>query len=562
MKMTVGRKLFTAFFVVVLLLVTVASIGLYQITSIDEKYSNLISQQAESALLATQMVGLGHKQAKAVRGFLISGDQAALDEYKETKQQYEKLAQQMSELMAGEKKEQVYALTALQKQYIVVADQMLELKKKNYTTEDIRLVRAKGNKIITSFIAKAQIIEEQEHKKLDAESAVISDKVHFIKYVVVFTSAFAVAVGIFTALFSGRMISRPVTAVSEAARRIAAGDLTIENIEVKNRDELGEMADSFNEMKAHLRHIIHQVNTRADQVAAASEEVSAGAEQSTQATNQVTVSIQDIAANIEIQVQGVEENRRGVEEIAVAIQRIAESAGQMSESAGDVLKESLQGNEVIQRTVQEMDNITASVTQTAAVIGELGERSKEIGQILEVIHDIADQTNLLSLNAAIEAARAGEHGRGFAVVADEVRKLAEQSGRSSEQIAVLIERIQEGTTHAVEVMKNGTKQVESGTLVVHEAGEAFERILEAVQQVSDQAQEVSAATEQISASTEQITASVAQLSQASKEASVGVHGIAASSEEQLASMQEITASSVSLSELAQELKSTAGEFKV
>lgn len=181
---------------------------------------------------------------------------------------------------------------------------------------------------------------------------------------------------------------------------------------------------------------------------------------------------------------------------------------------------------------------------------------------MEVISGIASQTNLLALNAAIEAARAGEHGRGFSVVADEVRKLAEQSDESAQQIAKLIEDIQVDTQRAITTMNNGITEVEHGTEIAQQTGEAFVSIVQSADSIAGQIQEVSAATQQISASSEQMAASMGVMQhQASK--SVGhIQSVAAASEEQLASMEEVAASSEALSKLAMELKHEIGKFKI
>ena len=209
-----------------------------------------------------------------------------------------------------------------------------------------------------------------------------------------------------------------------------------------------------------------------------------------------------------------------------------------------------------------MDKIHGSVDDTAKVIQKLEERSKEIGQIIEVITGISDQTNLLALNAAIEAARAGEHGKGFAVVADEVKNLAEQSKESADKIANLIQQIQHDTTHAVEMMGKGTADVAEGISVVQVTGEGFKRIQQSIDQVTSQIQEISAVSEEMSASVEQVHASVDQVAQIVKEASTNTENIAAASEEQLASMEEITASSNSLSKMAEDLLAQMKQFKM
>jgi len=190
----------------------------------------------------------------------------------------------------------------------------------------------------------------------------------------------------------------------------------------------------------------------------------------------------------------------------------------------------------------QMGRISGTVESTSSIIKQLGERSKQIGDIVTAITDISSQTNLLALNAAIEAARAGEHGKGFAVVADEVRKLAEQSQDSAAKIKELIERTQEDTKQSIQSMMNVVHEVQAGTLDVNEAGVAFKKILEAEILVAEQIHEVSAISEQMSANSQEVSASVQEVQAIATQSSEGAQTIVTASREQLASMEEISES--------------------
>jgi methyl-accepting chemotaxis protein len=197
-----------------------------------------------------------------------------------------------------------------------------------------------------------------------------------------------------------------------------------------------------------------------------------------------------------------------------------------------------------------------------AAVRNLGNRSNEIGRIVEVITGIADQTNLLALNAAIEAARAGEQGRGFAVVAEEVRKLAEQSRTAAEQISGLIGEIQNDTNNAVTTMDAGGREVAAGTEAVEKAGAAFAAIANAVQGMVARIQEVSAATQSLAAGSQQAVKAVESIAAITEEAAAGSQEVGASAQEQSASVQEIASSSESLAQMAQELQRAVAEFSI
>ncbi|HHY74784.1 MAG TPA: HAMP domain-containing protein [Bacillus bacterium] len=383
-----------------------------------------------------------------------------------------------------------------------------------------------------------------------------------ILYTLFISLGAALAVGVVIVLIFANSFARPIIEIAKRAEKIADGDLTIELLNVKNKDEIGLLASAFNRMEENLKNVIQQINGSAQVVAASSQQLHATSDQAVKATEQITAAIEEVASGSEATVSGSEQSAVAMEEISTGIQRIAEFSATVKDSAEDATVLSNKGNHSIQQCIQQMDTIEKGTQNTMGAINQLTELSQEIGNIIEVITDIADQTNLLALNAAIEAARAGEHGKGFAVVAEEVRKLAEQSRVSSTQIVELIQEVQIGTETARQEMDESTKEVKVGKEVIHQTGEVFQQILDAVEHVNRQIQEVSATSEQISANTEEVAASVEQLALIAKESSKKTQAVAASSEEQLASMEEITASSETLSELSQDLQEIVTKFKI
>ncbi|MCX7779793.1 MAG: methyl-accepting chemotaxis protein [Negativicutes bacterium] len=365
----------------------------------------------------------------------------------------------------------------------------------------------------------------------------------------------------FVSLISGKF-AKPIVRMRDEAAALADGDLSMRQIEATGQDELGQLAKSFQSMLNNLRDIVSQVQHNADQVAAASEELTASAEQSAQAANSVAVSISDVAAGATAQLAAADETLAVVEQMSAAIQQMAASANQVAAQSAQAAAKAKDGGTAVERAVDQMANIEDTVNTSAAMVAKLGERSKEIGQIVDSISGIAGQTNLLALNAAIEAARAGEQGRGFAVVAEEVRKLAEQSRDAAKKIAELIKEIQEDTEKAVIAMNDGTREVKTGAEVVNAAGIAFREIADLVTQVSGQVRDISATIQQTAAGSQQIVRSVQRIDKLSKKSADEAQGVSAATEEQLASMEEIATSSEALSKLAQDLQGAVAKFRL
>ncbi|UOF90231.1 methyl-accepting chemotaxis protein [Fodinisporobacter ferrooxydans] len=375
-------------------------------------------------------------------------------------------------------------------------------------------------------------------------------------------SSIAIVFGIGIALFMARIISKPMTEMVKMTERIASGDLTGNELKVKNRDEIGMLAKAFNEMSMNLRKVIQQAHWSALQVVASSEELLASSEQTSKATEHIASSIQEISAGSQQQVSNIEQSAQTINEMASGIQQIAGNAETVSLTVTFASEATVEGNQAIDKAINQMNAIHTTVQDASYFIKELGTHAQNIGKIVGIITEIASQTNLLALNAAIEAARAGEHGRGFAVVADEVRKLAEQSSNSAKQITNYIHTIQEGIAKAVAAMDAGTKEANAGIEVVNLAKDSFDKISASVDDVFRQIQEVSAATEQMSVGAQEIVRVVDDIAEGSESIASASQTISATTQEQLASMEEIATAASGLAKMTEDLQLMIHTFKV
>ncbi|AET61492.1 methyl-accepting chemotaxis protein [Paenibacillus terrae HPL-003] len=382
------------------------------------------------------------------------------------------------------------------------------------------------------------------------------------RQMVIILSIAAIVLALIMAFTIAQVITKPILRISRAAESIASGDLTGEAIIVKGKDEISTLAHSFNTMVGNLRQLIQSVSKTTEMVTTSSEELTASAEQNSQASAQITETVQEVATGTGEQVDMVTKSSQAIEEMSIGVEQIAIRAQNVFASAQDAAHKSAEGNQMIQQAVTQMNAVNHSMEGLAGLMAGLGERSDEIGKIIDVITNISSQTNLLALNAAIEAARAGEHGRGFAVVAGEVRKLAEQSAHSAQQITELVGLIQKDTAHAIEAVESNGKDVMTGREVVQNAGASFELIQETVNKVASEIEEVSAGSEQMSASTDEVVGFVKQISAIAEEAAAGTQHVSAATQEQLASMEEIASAARNLSTMAEDLQGQIGKFKV
>ncbi|MEV5110648.1 methyl-accepting chemotaxis protein [Bacillus sp. LBA3-1-1.1] len=356
-------------------------------------------------------------------------------------------------------------------------------------------------------------------------------------------------------------ITKPLKQLVVTSKEISEGDLT-QTIQIHSNDEIGQLAKGFNEMTHSLRTLIGRINTSAGHVAAASEELTASVRQTSEATEQITSAMDEISSGATTQTASVENGAMLLFDVTEGIQHVATSSSSINTASAHTREKAEDGEKLVGKTVNQMQSIAESVSQSDAVIQLLNNKSKQIGDILEVIQNIADQTNLLALNAAIEAARAGEHGRGFAIVADEVRKLAEQSSVSSSEISKLICEIQDDMSKTVKSMNNVNEEVQSGLVIANETKQNFTEILQSTNEIADQIKTMVETANGMSKGANEVSISVGQIAMTAQNNATSTQSVAASAEEQLASMEEISSAAGTLSQMAEELQVLIERFKV
>ena len=382
-----------------------------------------------------------------------------------------------------------------------------------------------------------------------------------VQTITVISLLIVVILSIVTLVLLLKNIKNSVDTILDGARHIAAGDLR-SKIMLDGDDEFAHIAHQFNTMVESMQKMIRTIKTTATDVAGSSEELTANANQSAQVTQNVAQSITEVAEAAEKQMAIVTKSNETIDNFQQGLEDVIVNQRRAREQTQATAEKAAQGNAFVQMTVEQMSSIALTVQQTGEIVSKLGERSKEIGNIVEIISSISGQTNLLALNAAIEAARAGEHGRGFAVVAEEVRKLAEESQNASQQIAELIRSIQEETDRAVSSMEEGRREAEKGKENVTATGESFSEILHMVEDVKTASLAVSKRVLELRDNMGAIIEGMGAVDASAKGIGSESQNVSAATEEQAAGMEEIASSSRSLADMATDLQTETDKFKV
>ena len=361
-------------------------------------------------------------------------------------------------------------------------------------------------------------------------------------------------------LYLMREIKSGVNAVLKGAKEGEARNLAY-RIPVDRSDEFGHIAVSFNHMFDDIHDMTKEIQEAADVVGQSASQLTETAEQSAEATQSIAQSITKVAGSTQEQMDYVTKTKEEVDAFSEGVGKSLDTMNTIRSHVEVTTQMTQDGGKLVQATVEQMHSIADTVEHSSAVIGKLGERSKEIGAIIDTISGIAEQTNLLALNAAIEAARAGEHGRGFSVVAEEVRKLAEESQEAATKISDLIAAIQKETGAAVSAMETGRAEAEKGRANVQSTGEGFKAIMERIEGIHNDTQLIMGTMQNIDESGKKIVGYTDNIHDSSQKISSSTETVSAAAEEQSAGMEEIAASSRQLAEQAQKLKDALGKFR-
>ncbi|WP_042479135.1 methyl-accepting chemotaxis protein [Bacillus ndiopicus] len=362
-------------------------------------------------------------------------------------------------------------------------------------------------------------------------------------------------------LFANKL-SKPINIVSNRMDLLADGDLTSAEITVNSKDEVGKLANSMNYMQGRLKELVTKVSNAAEGMGEQSAELTLSADEVKEGSRQIAITMQELASGSEKQADSASDLAIAMQSFAAEVETANKTGMQIHEVSSKVLEMTSEGNRSMQISKQQMGKIDTLVKDAVQKVKGLDAQSQKISNLVTVIKDIADQTNLLALNAAIEAARAGEHGKGFAVVADEVKKLAEQVSDSVLDITKIVTNVQNESTAVVESLSGGYQEVEEGTIQIEATGLKFNSINQAVMEMVNSITTITESLATLTKNSYEMNGSIEDIAAISEESAAGIEQTSASSEQTSAAMEEVAQSSNDLARLAEELNNVVNEFKI
>lgn len=547
---SIRSKILFGFSVVIFFVLMFSAYNLYSITRTNNTTKQIINTELKLLTMSQKIASDFTVGVAASRGYLMTED----DKHKEIFEDYmddavkvqKNIAKLDSSLNDGKLNEQAQQWRTIIEEKVFTeyeAGHMDEAKK------NIIDNTALGTEVRLQY---EELAHEREQKinQLGKQMLEMNTKTLIFSIVLIIS---VILLSIIIASITSKKIAKPLKIVTNRMKEMADGDISQKALVIDSQDEIGQLTEASNIMKDKIHQILNSIQEVSEQVAGSSEELSQSSDEVKIGAEQIAETMQELAEGTEKQANNSSDLASIMGVFSTDVTDMNEKGKNMSENSYKVQQLTVEGSKLMNESTIQMNSIDKIVLAAVGKVENLSQQSKEISKLVSVINDIADQTNLLALNAAIEAARAGEHGKGFAVVADEVRKLAEQVSFSVKDISEIVMKIQYETEQVTTSLQDGYSEVTKGTNQINLTGETFNNINTALGSMNDNIKDVADTLNSFIDKTLKMNVAIEDIASVSQESAAGVEQTSATVEQTASSMQELTNSSVELATLAEKL---------
>lgn len=548
------------FSLIILLVIGLGVYNFYATNLVNEETEYIVDEQVPVLIGNQQMAYAVSNQISSARAYVATGSISSKESFQEYSNIGDHYARMVERALISEEFDRSAVLATEEWEEAIITDvfETYDAGQVELAQENLDKLLPTGQEIMENFEGWA--LGRERDIQGAGEEVISSGQTSMIVVGVITLLVAVFSIGI--ALITSRMITNPLRSVMDRMKLIAEGDLSQEPLEIKRRDEIGQLVHATNEMMFNSRALLNNIRGASEQVNSESESLTSFADNVMTGSEQVASTMEDLASGSESQAQHAGSLSTMMSQFTTQVEEANNNGEHIQQASHQVLEMTNEGTRAMEQSSEQMTMIDQIVQDAVEKVEGLDAHSKEISELVLVIQDIAEQTNLLALNAAIEAARAGEHGQGFAVVADEVRKLAEEVSMSVTDITDIVDRIQGESSTVTHSLRDGYHEVAEGTIQIQTTHETFQQISAAVEEMVNHINVVSRNLEDITSNTQEMGSSIEEIAAISEESAAGIEQTSAQSQQASSAMQEVAGSSRHLTKLAEELDGFVRRFKV
>lgn len=556
---SIKTKILFSFSIVFVFVLIYSYISLTAFKEIRATTENMVQHEMKLQIANEKAASNFAIQLSSLRGYLISGNQlevSQFDLYEEKRLENEAIINKLSNReFAKDLMDQTNAWSEVVRTKII--DEYSKGNEKGAIANQAT-ISSTTKEILSSYdqltTERAKIVTEKGEELVG-----LTKKIQLFTFILALVTILSATI---ISFITARIISRPLVRITKKLSTIADGDLTLEKETMNRKDEIGQLNSKANLLLDRLRDMMGTMQNVSQNVASQSDSLAQAADEIKQGSNQIAITMQELAEGSEEQASNASDLASTTDGFVSVIKHASENGQNIYNSSTAVLTYTNDGSKLMQQSTKQMNSIDNIMSNAVTNMQELNKESEQISTLVQVINSIADQTNLLALNAAIEAARAGEAGKGFAVVADEVRKLAEQVTSSVSDISTIVDKIQVNTVKVSQSLEDGYGEVVKGTAQIKTTNETFEIIRDAVTTMATNVKEISTDLDGIVTSSQSIQSAVDEIASVSEESAAGVEETTATVQQTTSSMEQISGNADDLASMATQLNATVRQFKI